>query len=192
MKTIIRITAIAMLSLAPGFLSSADAQVKYFIYAPTESADFPGSTEDAAYKPKGAEEVLSFSFAVQNDVSIGTLANASTAGTARFESVQLQFVGDLSVLPKLISKSTLGESYNDLVIEGVANGTLFMKLELKLCFIESIQLVGTEGDRAVYSVSIPFGAMRLTPYKLNPNGSTTEGAQVLWSVVKDSAEFSVN
>jgi hypothetical protein len=188
MKTIIRTTTIAMLSLAAGFLSPVNAQVKYFIYAPTESAEFPGSTEDATYKPKGAEEVLSFSFAVQNDVSIGT----SSTGKARFESVQLQFVGDLSVLPKLISKSTLGTSYSDLVIEGVTNGTLFMKLELKLCFIESIQLVGTEGDRAVYSVSIPFGAMRLTPYKLNPNGSTTEGAPVLWSVVKDSAEFSVN
>ena len=117
-----------------------NARVKNFIYAPTESADFPGSTQDATYKPKKAEEVLSFSFAVQNDITIGTSTSASSAGKARFESVQLQFVGDLSVLPRLISKSTLGTSYNDLVIEGVANGTLFMKLELKLCFIESIQL----------------------------------------------------
>lgn len=64
-----------------------NAQVKYFIYAPTESADFPGSTEDVTYKPKKGEEVLSFSFAVQNDITIGTPTSASSAGKARFKSV---------------------------------------------------------------------------------------------------------
>ena len=192
MNLISRTTAIALLLLAAAFLSPLSAQAtEYFIYAPGDTDNFPGSTQDDTYKPLKAQELLSFAFGVENSIDIGSAGSGGSAGKATFRSVEIQFVGDLAMLPKLIEKSTTGTHYADLVIEGVTGGIKFMTLELKLCFVENIDLVGTQGDQAVYSVSIPFGAMRLTNFTLNPNGSTTEGTPVMWSVVKNSPEFSV-
>lgn len=184
----------AVLFLATGFLSPLHAQggVKYFIYAPGSEVDFPGSTQDSTFKDKKAEEVLSFSMGSETPVEIGTISGGGGAGKAVARSLEIQFTGDLAILPKLIQKSTTGAHYNDLVIEGVTNGLTFFKLELKLCFIESVDLVGTQGDVAIFRAVIPFGAMKMTTSKLNPDGSVTPGTSVLWSYVKNNATFTVN
>lgn len=183
----------AFLFLATGFLSPLHAQegVKYFIYAPSEHAAFPGSTQDDVFKVKKAEEVLSFSMGSENTIEIGTVPGGGGAGRARARSLDIQFTGDLAILPFLIQKNTTGGNYGDLIIEGVTNGLTFFKLELKLCFIESIELVGTQGDVAIFRAVIPFGAMKMTTSKLNPNGTVTAGTPVSWSYVKNSNAFVV-
>lgn len=202
MKIVKRTAALAFLLLASGFLSPAAAQdVRYFIYAPTESDKFPGSTQDSNFKAKKAEEVLSFSFRVENDVSIESVSSGGGSGKARFNGLELQFVGDLGIMPSLIQKAVTGDHYNDLVIEGAlssqqgASGSGansdFFKLEMKLCLVEAIELVGTQGDQAIYSVIIQFGAMRMTTKRLKADGTFEAEKVVEWSVVKNFAVFEV-
>lgn len=176
----------AVLFLATGFISPVQAQeggVKYFIYAPNESASFPGSTQDNVFKDKKAEEVLSFSMGSENTIDFGTVSGGGGAGKATARALEVQFTGDLAILPFLIQKNTTGGSYDDLVIEGVTNGLTFFKLELKLCYIQSVDLVGTQGDVAIFRAVIPYGAMKMTTSKLNPDGTVTAGTPVTWSYV---------
>lgn len=192
MNTIKRTAAV--LFLATGFLSpllAQDGGVKYYIYAPGGEKDFPGSTEDAAFKPKKAEEVLSFSMGSENTIDIGTVSGGGGAGKATARALEVQFTGSPAILPLMITKNTTGAHYNDLVLEGVTNGLTFFKLEMKLCMIQSIELVGTQGDVAIFKATIPYGAMKMTSITLRPDGTAGTPVEAVWSYVLNKASFTV-
>ncbi len=187
------LTAIAAVIPLLALSSTAFAQsTRYFLFAETP-ADFPGGTEDTVYKPLQAAEVVSFSFTAKNTINIGSVTSGGGAGKATFDGMQINFVGEPALVPKLLQKLTLGQHLTRLTLDEVSSaGKITLQLEMHLCMFENLQVVGTQGDRAIYSATIRFGAIKMTTFKFNPDGSTTPAGTASWSIVKNNATTDVD
>lgn len=187
------LTPILTLILLLGAHQQLRAQsISYFLYATNQGLGpkLEGSTENAAYKPKKAVEVLSFAFA-------GTRAVNFTGGSpaAEFNPLELVIQDDPNILGGLMLKMAAGNHYNDLVLEGAITGgggnEVVFKLELKKVYVSAVNLSGTDGDRAIYNVSLDWGAMQITTWKRLPNGTLEEVPPVSWSRVLNNDTFGV-
>lgn len=192
MKTWFR-PLLATLLLLTGLSGPLFAQTSttYYLYSLTPD-ELPGSTENSVYKPKKAAEVLSFQLNGANSVTFGTTSNNTTTGTVAYDGVRIVFDSQLSVLPALLQKNATGTKFDDLVLECVANNIVRFKIELKMAFIETIEVAGTQGDRAIFNAVIKFGAIRMTTYNIKPDGTQDpNGLEFSRSVIKNNNTFTV-
>ncbi len=183
MKSLFLITVLPLLA----FTTTALAQsTRYFLFG-ASAAEFPGGTEDVVYKPKAAADVVSYSFRAENGVQIGSVTGGFSTGKATFEALQINFIGESALIPILFKNLTSGTHIPKLTLEEVnSTGKITLRLEMHLCVLKDLQLVGTQGDRAIYTATIPFGAIKMTTYKPTASGTTQAGTWS-WSVVKNNA-----
>ncbi|MCU0797386.1 MAG: type VI secretion system tube protein Hcp [Akkermansiaceae bacterium] len=179
------------LTLLLALVPCAQGQTTFFIFSPTDMADFPGGTENAVYKPKKAAEVISFELGYENTVNIGSISGGGGAGRAEFGPLGINFIGEPGLVPKLFEKLVTGEHYGELVIEEVANGEVVGRTSMKLCMISNLRMTGVQGDRAVYTAEIQYGAVKIETFKLKPDGSTEAAGEFSWSRVLNNNTYSV-
>ncbi len=182
----------------PGMLH---AQSKYYMYSLSDKPTIKGSTLNAVYKDYGAAEILTFSWMASNPIDIGAVTGGGGAGKAVFDTLRVNFIGEPEMMPGLFQALVTGQHLGDLVIEEAApvssgegpTNIPSLKLDMRLVMLETLEMVGTQGDRAIYSASFKFGAIEITTAKVNPStGVLTKGPSVRWSVVKNNATLSVN
>ncbi|RYD25366.1 MAG: hypothetical protein EOP87_24555 [Verrucomicrobiaceae bacterium] len=187
------LAAACVLSFLPGMLQ---AQSKYYMYSKSHKSVIAGATQHERYKTLAAAEILSFSWSASNVINIGSVTGGSGAGKATFDGVRINFIGEPEMMPGLFTALVTGQHLGDLVIEefsteGPVDGKTvlpYLKLDMRLVMLENLEMVGTQGDRAVYSASLKFGAIEITTAKVNPStGAMTTGAVTRWSVIKNDA-----
>jgi len=165
----------------------------YFLYEVGRGSGVPleGSTENFHYKPVKAVEVISFSFNGNKPVSLG---QGGVAGPVQFNPLELVIQDDPNILAGLISKMALGSHYADLVLEGAVTGSgganeVVFKLELRKVYVSAVNLSGTDGDRAIYNLSLEWEAMRISTWKRKPDGTLEAVTPRSWNRVLGNTTF---
>jgi len=190
------VIAVCTLLAIPGLLH---AQSKYFMYSASNSDIIAGGTVHDEYKKKKAAEILSFGLSVSNTINIGSVTGGGAAGKATFDQLTINFIGEPDMMPKIFTALASGQHLTDLVIEETnsnnvgsgKNPNVSLKLDMRLVMFEQLQMSGTQGDRAIYTAVIRFGAMEMTTYKMDNTGKMVPASVARWSVVKNNDTLGV-
>jgi type VI secretion system secreted protein Hcp len=135
--------------------------------------------------------VISFSWGGQNSVSIGVKGGASS-GKGTVTSLNLMKKSD-GASPLLFQKCMMGEHIKKATLTLLKAGGKapvdFIKYEMEMVYIESVQYSGSEGgdDVPMESTSLAFGKITYTYTPQKPDG--TKGSPVVgtWDVTQVKA-----
>ena len=197
----LKTTTIALFTAALLTLFSQAQEVKYFMYFPAEP-NLEGNTQDAEMSKKKAFELIDLEFGISTNINIDNVSSGGGGGRAAF--LPIGFVADISDAPFASMLLALAEgnllnrdsAEADVVIEarlstGNARSETIFKIELKLAAFEELTVGASDGDRAFMNGTIQFGAVRVTTFRFNNNGTLEQSGQSSWSRVKNTPKFEV-
>jgi type VI secretion system secreted protein Hcp len=148
---------------------------------------------------KGFEDMIplrSFTFGIENSVSIGSKSGGAGAGKASFKPVDL--VKDVDkATPSLIQTLALGGHYDKAFIYVRKSGSAgtaadsFLIYELRMVAVESADH-HIDGEEATEHIRLQYGALRLQYRPMDSKtGKAGTPVDAVWSQIRNDASTSV-
>lgn len=161
----------------------------------------PGETLDAAYKDKGAWELISFSFGAENVINIGSSSGGGGAGKATFKEFSMTKKTD-SGSPGIFQQLCVGRHFDEMIVElrrsggsADSSGAIFMRFAFKHVMVQDIEWSGSDGDDICEeSITYQYGAMKVEyiPQKADGSMDTGKTKKAEWSRVLNTAKYAVS
>jgi type VI secretion system secreted protein Hcp len=162
------------------------------------AVEITGETQDSQMKDKGAFEIDSFGFGIENTINIGSRSGGAGAGKVQFNDFTVSKKTD-SGSAGLFRTCCSGGHYGDVELilrrsggEREKSGSPFLVYKFKLVAVKSVNWNGSDGDDVpTEEVVFEYGAIQIeyTPQKADGSAGATDEQK--WSRVKNAAEFSV-
>ncbi len=165
------------------------AQVDYFLMF----ENVQGESQDAAINkeagaPKGAKaiDVLSFSFTVTNNASIGSATAGAGAGKVVFGTFQFSMHVN-TASPALFATCCEGNHFNTaslFIRKAGGRQEVYLRYDFELVFITSIQTQSVDGDPIpVETVMVKYGSLKETYRAQTAAGGVGGSLQGGWNQV---------
>lgn len=147
---------------------------------------------------KGFENMIplrSFSFGIENSVSIGSKSGGAGAGKASFRPIDL--VKDVDkATPPLIQTLALGGHYDTAYIyvrksdSSASASDSFLIYELKMVAVESVDH-HIDGEEVTEKIRLQYGAFKLQYRPTDKTGKTGTPVEAIWNQIKNDASTKI-
>ncbi|MGE0711395.1 MAG: Hcp family type VI secretion system effector [Planctomycetota bacterium] len=150
-----------------------------------------GESQDAVYK--GWTELSSFDMGVENVATIGSKAGGAGAGKANFKELSFTKALD-SLSPSLFHVCATGGHFPLVEVAlrragGAKALEAYCRYEFKMVFVKGVDWDASSGDVPRETVTLAYGALRVTYSKQDSTGKTLPGTSVAWSQVLNKPTF---
>jgi type VI secretion system secreted protein Hcp len=156
-----------------------------------------GETKDKNMKAAAPApfEITSWSFGVNNPLSMGSASGGAGAGKVNFDSFTISKQID-SASPYLFHTCCAGGHYQELVLwlrraggsSANQSGVVFLKFNFKLVMIENIEWA--HGDPApTETIKFQYGALSIVYYPQTSGGKIADKKNAMWDRVLNANVF---
>ena len=155
-------------------------------------AELKGETTDKAFA--GAIQINSFSFGVENQITIGSASGGAGTGKAAFKELEITKHVD-SVSPALFKALCMGAHFGDAwlyirkagAVKG-ATAQAYITIRLKMMFVTNIEFTGSsDDDLPGEKVTFKYGAMEISYKPQDATGKAGAEIKAMWSQIKNAA-----
>jgi type VI secretion system secreted protein Hcp len=166
----------------------------YFSEEPGSAPKIEGETQDSQYKkggsktPRGAFEINSYSFGVENVATIGSKSGGAGAGKANFDVFEIAKNVD-SASPYIFQACTVGAHYDSVTLAlrragGQQDIQPYIVFTFKLVFLTSVKWSGSGDDVPEETIQFAYGALKVEYSRQKPDGTMmAPDAPAQWSQV---------
>lgn len=165
-----------------------------FMYVTGGAVPAQGETQDSTYKSNKAWEIFSFSFGASNPSTIGSGSTGLSAGKVSVSSFNIMKKTD-NASPSLWATCCQGSFYDTATVilrkAGGKKPTVFLQINFKQVFVDSIQWSGSSGgdDTPSESVSFSFGSVQVQYWPQKPDGSQGTVNEKAWNIQDNTTTF---
>jgi type VI secretion system secreted protein Hcp len=190
--------ALFLLTLAiPGTaLAAADA---FLQFGPNKNPEFNVMGESLDSTFKGAVELQSFAFNVENATTIGSVSGGAGAGKAKLNNLVIKKRVDRTS-PKLFQAMATGSHYPDVTLSlrqaaGAAGkgSTPYLIFRFKMVVVVKIETTFSSGDDVMEAVTLAYGALEesYTPQTADGSLQPTQTVKGTWNQITNKADLVV-
>jgi type VI protein secretion system component Hcp len=179
--------------LLVGLLSASAAFAQLKIYAKFENGTNEWAGTSLASGRSNWVELEGLSLSSSNTVSFGSAGPGASVGKVNFEDAL--FVKSVDRLtPQIFLSLAQGSTLENLVVEFVStlgpNPAVVFRVEFKLVAFTSLSTDSADGESQLReNVKFAYGAMRLTHWPINSNGTLGTPVTRAWNRVRNNSTF---
>ena len=163
------LSALAAVAAAAAIAPSAFAASDYFL----KIDGIPGETP--ATDMKGAIDVRSFSWDVENNATIGTATGGAGAGKAQFNELTIEKAVDTTT-PTLLQRLGMGQPIASMELSARKAGAPYLRYCFTTVLVTDQKQEGSTGDDAPQeTVTFRFGAVAQQYTRQTPTGAPATG-----------------
>jgi type VI secretion system secreted protein Hcp len=154
----------------------------------TLGAKIKGETQDKEFGPKGASDVLAWSWGMSQSGSFHA-GGGGGAGKANFQDISFTKYIDKAT-PALMIAVAKGSHIEEckLTCRKAGEGQQkYIEMTLKKCIVSSLSTGGSGGeDRMTENVSLNFAEVTFEYFTQNEKGVTASGGKLAWNIAEST------
>lgn len=158
--------------------------------------EIEGETKDKVMKEKKAFDISNWSFAITQDVSVGSATGGIGAGKVTFEQFKVTKSID-KASPLFFHTLCTGGHYKDAVLmirkagaKAGASGDIYLRFSFKLVFVANVSWSHNDPS-PTEDITFDYGALQVEYFKQMPDGTLGPAQTTAWSRVLNNNTFDI-